>query len=519
MQYEGNSPFIHRLGVTEPIPQSIDTDPASVAHSVDHPEKVRRYEKRRLIVDALQAFRESQKQWSTTESAIEYIRAHGPIPVDQWWFMVLYGKDGYYSSGRAEINVGDAHFFTVVNEPRQVGAFYFALSRYLRTAFPEENNKTVVSAASGMGDFEEHFYNIHKHASTVTPENALATQLHLCAVDVSENNLLKQASHRNYQLDGFVPPFYITDTHVAYHPNETEPTTWIEIERSLLLELCTTYDCVGELLSDKEYRQYYQEFIRPFLCTRIDSTLLSFIDVDPSFIRVLAPNFTRPVVDKVVGSAFDLPFAAQSVHAVFSNELHDAFPSKVFVTAMDFYAFEELYVGYDAAQGLFTLESRPVSPQSQALLDVRFQEIKEKHSQLPFSPELAKRFLVVNTGTLQYMAEAARVLKPGGVLMDADYTQLVGDEVTSGGLRVQTSSHWHSFFEAISDYKPPWLDVTTDMDPCFMNWVADALDLELMLYETQENFCLKEVGWYARMANPATKVHESFKVLAYRKKT
>lgn len=457
---------------------------ARLAH-YESKETLIRSEKRRMLAEAVDAFRETQKAWSFDKDVIQLIAERGSIPFDVWMNSVLYGPDGYYTSGRCKINSGD--FSTITSDPEHVMAFYFAIVNYLLERGRESPEHSLVSVASGAGNFEELFSQIHRYAATADPEYALPVDTHLMSVDISEKNLVNQLTDRTTKQLELIHNTFITEGD-AIMVNDS-----IKVPFSLLWDVCKKFDCVGSLITEGEYRTYYQNHILPYLKTHASPEVYACLASEMTLFRVLAPFFTSTASTLVAGSAFELPFARGSVDTVFSNELHDAFPSKVFVADVDKNEFEELHVGYDHEHNIFTLLIKPLDPVAQKMLDLKLRYVCDQRTPVPFSPELKKDFLVVNGASLAYMLEAARVLKPGGLLINADYVPH-GDTKNNELLRLQYNDDWVNLFSNISYYTAPWLDVTTDMNAAFLEWLAEAMGLTHRTTMNQKDFTQSMTG-------------------------
>lgn len=314
----------------------------------------------------------------------EIIAKYGPITVKDWMYCVLYGKDGYYSSGRAKINTGD--FVTAVSYLPDVSAFTKDILSNLQT---KNDQPVVVSVASGGGEFDRNFQTVIK---TDFPDQ----HPKLVSLDYSLQ-LLKQQKEK-----------------VENEDDQAQRTT---------------------------------------------------------------------------ASATEIPLKTGSVDAVFSNELHDAFPCRGF--RIDNGDISELMIGLDENNHFkpiyHALSSSPEDMLKRELVDLRLEQIKSTQDDLSYG------FITWNPGTLEFLKESTRVLKKGGVSIHADYVQRSGARYNGPGynddFRFQLEGNWQNFIrDDVEKYHPPYLDVTVSMDPNLIKWAAPALGLEVISDEPHDDF-------------------------------
>lgn len=480
-------------------------------------------ERRRLIVEALSSFRECQKEWDYDTDVLTLIKERGGIPFDVWMNAVLYGKDGYYSSGRCKINSGD--FITVVNDAVHVSAFYFAIHDHLsQLEHPPEHPK-ILSVASGAGDLERNFLAIHTYAQQVMPDSALPKDMTLYSLDFSEKNLLKQRTNTRFPLEQLPPYYRVKDRDIAFYEQATagpEAQPLFCLDMDVLTDLCKKFDCVGTIVTAEEYSRYYDQYILPYLEQKVDEKTYQFLKDDFSHIFTLAPYFSSFSGVPVTGSGFELPFGRGSLDVMITNEFHDALPSKLFVAPLnsqDSQDFRELFVTYDESANAFSFEPRPVEEKARAILDFKLQYVREKpYDIVPYSSALKTDYLVVNMASVQYLVEAARSIKSGGLLIEADYTIKgrgeEGDLHLNEQLRFRPpgSGQYASLLDQIAEYQPPWTDVTTDMNAGFLAWAGEVLGLQVAWDESQGRFT------QTRSGNSADYFDDAFHCIAFVKK-
>lgn len=484
-------------------------------------------ERRALLVEAAQAFREYRSKLVYDIHVLALIQQRGAIPFDQWMNAVLYGPDGYYTSGRCGINNGD--FTTVVRDPTHVAAFYAAIREHLTDQSIENGEPKVLSVAAGAGNFERHFLGMHKYYKAMHPELALPASTTLYSLDISEENLRKHTNtsgHTNSEnLQSF---FSVTDNTVVFRGGESESEgAPFSIPVQVLKELCSMYDCAGTIVTEPEYEEYYSLHILPYLRKKIDDKTYNFLCNHPEYVEHLAPFFTQHLGISIAGSAFELPFGRNSLDVIFSNEFHDAHPSKIFVVNPETDDYEELFVTYDADSQKFVFEMHPVDAVAKAMLALKQAYVDEQDQlteagslpMMQFSGE-NKEYLVVNMPSVLYFLEAARVLNSGGMIIEGDYTiaNRVGSHTIYGLERIRAGSKNGNYYDLLDHpnigyYQDPWGDITTDANPGFLAWLAPVLGLQPLFFEDQMSFTKLRTG-----SNPSQKFNENFQVFAFVKK-
>ncbi len=307
----------------------------SINAAAQQAEVLSMHEKRQLLVEALAAFRECRTQLVYDQDVLTLIQEQGSIPFDVWMNAVLYGPDGYYTSGRCRINGGD--FNTVVDDSNHVAALYMAMQEHLATQEKGTNKKTtnILSVAPGAGDFERHFLGLHTYLQQTTPELALPLDTRLYSLDISERSLIKMKTQTNerFSLENLSYPYFPKDERIDFCKEfEQHDGPLFSVSIQVMKEMCSSYDCAGTILSESEYADYYQLYILPYLKDRIDDVTYSYLCDHPEYIRRLAPYFERSVSIPIAGSGFELPFGNASLDIIFSNEFHSTHPSKVFIT-------------------------------------------------------------------------------------------------------------------------------------------------------------------------------------------
>lgn len=532
------TPLDHRLSAMDAVSKDMPAQAGKEIHT-----KVERLtigERRRMVAEALVAFREYKKQWSFDTDVFTLIKERGSIPFDVWMNAVLYGPDGYYTSGRCKINGKDSHFTTVVGNSDQIAAFYFAMVDHLHALKNTDEHYRVLSVAPGAGDFEHHFSGIHKYLTQKYPNMALPTDTLLFSLDVSEPNLTLQIEGR-FSFNDLPWPFKVKDG-VVESDEEFQKYDrqqyHFSVPITILQEVCTLFDCEGVLVRELDLYEYYEEKVFPFLKSRINEKSYEFITAMPVYLSKIARFFSRPMSTPIAGSALELPFARGSMDAIFSNEFHDAQPSKIFVADPGSNNFEELCVTYDEVNKVFVFKTKPVAEEVKPVLDLKLAFIAEHLSRLkissahkkrlplnfkrriPTSSALGKDYIVVNMASLQYLQQVARVMKPNALLIEADYVAQVDMsdfgvpdiDLNSESMRAQLVGKQYGFLlDQLAEYQPPWVDVTTEMNHAFISWVAETLSLKSQFIETQDEFADRLIGG-AKKKHP-----EGFKVVAFRK--
>lgn len=104
--------------------------------------------------------------------------------------------------------------------------------------------------------------------------------------------------------------------------------------------------------------------------------------------------------------------------------------------------------------------------------------------------------LTVNTGSLKFARESARVLKPGGVAVHADYTNpTVNNEnkkVYKDNFRFQVGKSWlNDLLQKISKYNQPYMDATVEMEPPFVAWASEAYGMRVVFDDKHEDMVMQ----------------------------
>ena len=485
-------------------------------------------ERRTVVAEAVQAFREYRSKLIYDTDVLTLIQQRGAIPFDQWMNAVLYGPDGYYTSGRCGINNGD--FTTVVRDPMHVAAFYAAIREHLIGQSIENEEPRVLSVAAGVGNFEQHFLGMHKYYKAMHPELALPASTTLYSLDISEENLRKHANFSGHTTSEALQSFFsVIDNTVVFRGEKSDSEEApFSIPVQVLKELCSMYDCAGTIVTETEYEEYYSLHILPYLRKKIDDKTYNFLCNHPEYIEHLAPFFTQHFDIPIAGSGFELPFDRNTLDVVFSNELHDAHPSKIFVVNPETDDYEELFVTYDADSQKFVFEMRPIDPAIKPMLTLKMTYVNEQDPatsagslpllQLPNQEQ--REYLVVNMPSVLYFLEAARVLNSGGMIIEGDYTiaNRVGSHTIYGLERIRAGSKNGNYYDLLDHpnigyYQDPWGDITTDANPGFLAWLAPVLGLQPLFFEDQMSFTKLRTG-----SNPSQKFNENFQVFAFVKK-
>ncbi|MBP7774586.1 hypothetical protein KA078_02225 [Candidatus Woesebacteria bacterium] len=483
-------------------------------------------ERRQMVAEALVAFREYKTQLVYDTDVLTLIQEQGSIPFDVWMNAVLYGPDGYYTSGRCKIN--DGHFTTVVDDPTHVAAFYAAMREHLADQeIDEKNGVDILSVAPGGGDFERHFSGMHRYLQLIHPELALPSNTRLYSLDISETNLRNDIEFSGrFSLTNLRYPYFAKDDVVDFFredgPQEGPP---FSVPIQVMKDMCSLYDCAGTIINESEYKEYYSLYILPYLQSKIDDRTYNFLTDHPEYIVRLAPFFAQSITTPIAGSGFELPFGRNTLDVIFSNEFHDAHPSKVFVVNPETDDFEELFVTYDAESQKFVLEMRSIDPAIKPMLTLKMAYVDEQDpatsaGSLPLLrlPNQEQReYLVVNMPTVSYFVEIARALKSGGMIIEGDYVQSTEHEgKTSYNLeqiRTPAGDGYGWLLDHMDRYNPPWYDVTTDMNPGFLLWLAPALGLMPLLVENQSKFTNERAG-----RTHSWRFDDKFQVVAFVKK-
>ncbi len=98
----------------------------------------------------------------------------------------------------------------------------------------------------------------------------------------------------------------------------------------------------------------------------------------------------------------------------------------------------------------------------------------------------------MNTKSIKFIREGARVLASGGVFVHADYTSFTKEPNNShvfftDQLRFQHGGNWHNYvLKQIQHYRKPYKDVTAEMEPPFVSWISEAYGLGTIFAGSQK---------------------------------
>ena len=402
---------------------------------------------------------------------MEVIGERGPIPIDKWMSHVLYGRDGYYSSGRARINRGD--FSTVVGFPRDG----LAITNMMFKELGPRRRVRVLSVASGNGDFDRYFGFLvgrdRKYGAVELVTMDYSPALLWARDRMRLSRVVSGSDYADYTMrigqNGVMEVLREEKEHLLLSPKEVKQMTAMLGEIRLAgngrseTDTSTTFlDRLRRFGWSSEKRGAAFEFMGAADLSSVVDFLVFAAEVDND-------RTTR----RLAGSAEAIPLPPNSVDVVFSNELIDAMPPKGYVVKSG--EVWRTLVGLDS-EGRFCLVYDRAAGADLELAKMRIKQMK----QVGLVAQNGS-VVTVNVGAVKYVKSCASVLRKGGVMITGDYTDR---KETEGGVRyldrfrAQRHRHvWEYVDDMIGDYLPPYLDVTVNMDPVFLRWAGESYGL------------------------------------------
>jgi hypothetical protein len=345
--------------------------PLSIEHSQDEFLK-RRQQIERMVtlsdtIDKKNGFLWQSSGQDSEKTVKEVIAEKGPIPIRDWMRGILYGPDGYYTSGKAEINKQEGHFETTVGYPSHV---YSYIKTILKELPHDTLHPSIVVVGSGNGDFERSLRYVQERDADLRRQIRSMGGINLTSIDISENLLLLQNRGDSSFILNFGSYVARGDQNIGLiFTTNREPV--LQLSRTELQDL---FEGISFFSSNRKIDFRKGKEIEEKIWEKIQDNaqkaglndqckiLQSIIGSDTNSLSDLLTNTavfpSSDIIENAVqGDANNLKLPDSSIDAIFSNELHDALPPHGYwVDNNEIFA---IHIGLDPVTQKFTLHFDP----------------------------------------------------------------------------------------------------------------------------------------------------------------